>query len=155
MNLEHELRSERVSHLNLSGFCEATTSATVQEVLNLMRDERQNVCLITDAGELVGIFTDRDVTRSIAAAPETWQNPVSRVMTPNPRTTQLDASAADALWLMDETHVRNLPVLDGEGAVVGNMTHRSVIEYLAARYPKEVLNRPPRPDQFPRVAEGG
>ena len=31
----------------------------------------------------------------------------------------------------------------------------AVINYLAARYPIEVLNRPPRPDQFPRKQEGG
>jgi hypothetical protein len=35
------------------------------------------------------------------------------------------------------------------------MTHQSIIHYLASRYPVEVQNQPPRPDQFPRKAEGG
>jgi signal-transduction protein with cAMP-binding, CBS, and nucleotidyltransferase domain len=155
MSLEQELRAERVSHLNLAGFCQIDAGATVAKVLRLMRDEGHNVCLIKEGKELVGIFTDRDVMRNIAASPDSWQLPVDHVMTRNPLTTSLDASAAEALWLMDDIHVRNLPVLDGDGGVVGNMTHRSVIEYLATRYPKEVQNRPPRPDQFSLVAEGG
>jgi hypothetical protein len=56
---------------------------------------------------------------------------------------------------MDANHFRNLPAVDADGTIVGNMTHQSIINYLAARYPIEVLNQPPRPDQFPSKAEGG
>jgi hypothetical protein len=41
------------------------------------------------------------------------------------------------------------------GKVVGNMTHQAIINYLAARYPIEILNLPPRPDQIPEQVEGG
>ncbi|HFQ94053.1 MAG TPA: CBS domain-containing protein, partial [Anaerolineae bacterium] len=66
-----------------------------------------------------------------------------------------ESSAAEALWLMHDKHIRNLPVMAEDGAVIGDMTYRSVIQYLAARYPIEVLNRPPQPAQFPRKVEGG
>jgi hypothetical protein len=56
---------------------------------------------------------------------------------------------------MDENHFRNLPVIKADGEILGDMTHQAVIAYLAARYPVEVLNRPPKPDQFPRKPEGG
>ncbi|MCA9899094.1 MAG: CBS domain-containing protein, partial [Anaerolineales bacterium] len=77
------------------------------------------------------------------------------IMTANPVTVTPDTSAADALWLMDEKKFRNLPVVGRDGKIRGNMTHQAVISFLAARYPVEVLNRPPRPDQFPRKQEGG
>ena len=73
----------------------------------------------------------------------------------DPITIAPTASAAHALGLMDDNHFRNLPAVDAKGTIVGNMTHQAIISYLASRYPVEVLNQPPRPDQFPSKAEGG
>ena len=56
---------------------------------------------------------------------------------------------------MDENHFRNLPIVDKDGRLLGNMTHQAIIRYLADRYPVEVLNRPIDPELFPRRAEGG
>jgi len=155
MSLESELQTEQVSHLNLSGFCQVTSDTSVREVLARMRDEQHDVCLVVDDEELVGIFTDRDVLRRVVDAPETWSQPVKSFMTPNPVTIRPESSAAEALWLMDHKHFRNLPVMADDGHLVGNMTHHAVIEYLATRYPVEVLNRPPRPGHFPRNVDGG
>jgi CBS-domain-containing membrane protein len=76
-------------------------------------------------------------------------------MTPKPITVLPDTAAADALWLMDDHHFRNLPVIDRQGQILGDMTYASIIHYLAARYPVEVLNQPPRPEQYPSKPEGG
>jgi CBS domain-containing protein len=76
-------------------------------------------------------------------------------MTAKPITIQPDSSAATALSMMDDNHFRNLPAVDTAGQIVGSMTHHSIINYLATRYPVEILNQPPRPDQFPKKAEGG
>jgi len=155
MSLETELQTEQVSHLNLSGFCQVTSDTSVKEVLAQMRENGHDVCLIVDADKLLGIFTDRDVLRRVTAAPETWDEPVRAVMTPDPVTIRPESSAAEALWLMDNNHFRNLPVMDHDGKLVGNMTHHAIIEYLASRYPVEILNLPPRPGRFPRRVEGG
>ncbi len=155
MTLEQELKAEHVAHLDLSGYCQAAGDVTVKDVLNKMYESRQNVCLIIEENKLVGIFTDRDVLRKVVAFPETWNKPVSQFMTTNPITVKPETSAADALWLMDDHHFRNLPVVSDAGEIIGTMTHLAVIEFLAARYPIEILNRPPRPDQFPSHAEGG
>ena len=56
---------------------------------------------------------------------------------------------------MDDHHFRNLPVVDDQGRIVGDMTYAAIIHYLAARYPVEVLNRPLRPEQYSDEAEGG
>jgi CBS domain-containing protein len=103
----------------------------------------------------LGIFTERDVLSRVASAPETLDGPVDAVMTAEPITITPGASAASALWLMDDHHFRNLPVVDDEGRLLGDMTYGAIINYLAARYPVEVLNRPARPEQYPTKAEGG
>ena len=56
---------------------------------------------------------------------------------------------------MEKNHFRNLPIVDDSGRLLGIMTHQAIIDYLADRYPVEVLNRPIDPERFPRRAEGG
>lgn len=155
MTLESELRQERVGHLDLSGYSLVSSGTSVREALEQLRTDRHNVCLVTKSNRLVGIFTDRDVLRKVVGSPETLDAPIDEVMTSDPITIQPDKSAADALKLMDDHNVRNLPAVDENGTIRGGMTHRSIVSYLAARYPVEVLNLPPQPDRFPRKAEGG
>jgi CBS domain-containing protein len=155
MSVEQELKSESVAHLDLTGFCVVASGTAVQETLAQMRTEKVNVCLVMQDEMLKGIFTDRDVLLKVAAYPATLAEPIDAVMTMDPISIEPDTAAAKALQLMDEKGFRNLPVVDSNGRVVGNMTHQAVINYVAARYPVEVQNRPPRPGQFPRKQEGG
>jgi CBS domain-containing protein len=155
MSLESELRNEQVSHLSLSGFTAVPSGTSVRDAMGQMRAERNSVCLITRERSLTGIFTERDVLRKVAGAPDILDDSIDAVMTADPVSIGPDTSAAAALGLMDKHGIRNLPVLDASGEIVGSMTHMAVIEWLAARYPVEVLNRPPEPERFPRKAEGG
>lgn len=155
MSLKQELETEQVSHLNLSNFCQAATSTAVSEVITTMQTGNSTICLIMDGQTLAGVVTERDVLRKIVTDPESFTQPIETLMTTHPVTILPTTSAADALWLMDDKHFRNLPVVDNNGKILGTMTHQSVIHYLAARYPIEVLNRPNNPDKFPRKAEGG
>ncbi len=155
MTLENELRTEQVSHLDLAGFSTATAATPVGTVISRMRAEKQNVCLVTADDKLVGIFTDRDILTKVVDQPGILEEPIDRVMTAAPVTVTAAMSAADALRLMQKGHFRNLPVLDDGGNILGNMTHQSILGYLAARYPIEVLNLPPDPERFPRKPEGG
>lgn len=155
MSLETELRTEQVAHLDLSAFSLVASGTPVRVVLAQIRADANNACLIVDGDKLVGIFTDRDVLRKVIGAPDTLDRPIDDVMTHNPITIAPDSSAADALRLMDDNHFRNLPAVDANGKVIGNMTHQSIVHYLAARFPIEVINRPPELDRFPRRQEGG
>ena len=155
MNLKEELQAEEVSHMALTGFSQVASGATVRETLAVMQKQGHNVCLTLDEGELKGIFTDRDVLRKVAAHPENWDKAIDLFMTPDPVTVTPDYPAANALWLMDQNHFRNLPVVDEDGRITGILTHLAVINYLAAHYPIEILNLPPRHDHFPEQPEGG
>jgi CBS domain-containing protein len=76
--------------------------------------------IVSTEGGLAGILTDTDVTRRVVAKnvdPATTD--VSEVMTPNPTCVKLADSAMDALMIMVENRFRHLPVVDGEGSVVG------------------------------------
>jgi predicted transcriptional regulator len=155
MNLKDVLETEQVQHLDLSRYCRIESGTSVRDALANMRAERTSAALITQDDKLIGIFTERDVLRRVAGVSESLDAPVDEVMTVKPITILPDTSAADALWLMNDHHFRNLPVVDRQEKIVGHMTHATIIGYLGRRYPVEVLNRPPRPERFPRKQEGG
>jgi CBS domain-containing protein len=155
MDLKEALQNEKVAHLDLSGFCQVRAGTIVRQALSQMRASEQNVCLVFDGHRLCGIITDRDVLRKIAAAPAVWDQAVETIMSADPVTIRPDVAASEALRIMDEKAIRNLPVLANDGRVTGTMTHQTIIDYLAAHFPGEILNLPPRANQFPSRPEGG
>jgi CBS domain-containing protein len=114
-----------------------------------MQHNGHNCALITQNGMIKGIFTDRDVLRKVVDAPAAWDSPIDTVMTPDPVTVNANDPADNALGIMDDHHFRNVPVLDKDGQVIGNLTHYAIIKYLADRFPESVYNLPPDPEQMP------
>ena len=127
----------------------------VREALAPMRAEEGLPMLIIRGEELIRTSTERDVLQRAVGQMSVLDGPVDAVMTARPITVLPDTSAADALWLMDDHHFRNLPVVDRQGRILGDMTYAAFVHYLAARYPVEVQNRPLRPQQYPSKPEGG
>lgn len=94
----------------------ATPETTVRRAAELMTEHACGSVVVVDgAGRVLGIFTERDLTRRVVAAgldPDT--TPLSAVMTPDPETIAADAPVADAIRFMDECGCRHLPVLEGD-----------------------------------------
>lgn len=154
MTLEQDLQTEQVIHLDLSEYTVVESDTPVREVVNQMRTDDRNCALVVENGKLVGIFTDRDVLRKVVDAPETWERPIRELMTPAPKTVAPNAAVREALDLMHTGHFRNVPAVDEAGHVVGNLTHYSVICFLADRFPEEIYNLPPEPERFPHARDG-
>ena len=83
--------------------------------------------LVIRGEELIGIFTERDVLQRVVGKMSVLDGPVDAVMTARPITVLPDTSAADALWLMDDHHFRNLPVVDRQGRILGDMTYAAFV----------------------------
>ena len=76
---------------------------TVSEAARLMREKRVGAVAVVEAGQLIGIFTERDALFRIVAEgrdPQTVR--LSEVMTRNPQTIHPDKPFADALHIMYE-----------------------------------------------------
>jgi arabinose-5-phosphate isomerase len=71
------------------------------------------------AGEVLGIFTDGDLRRSLDRYPDFHQRIIHEVMTRNPRHITSDRSVADALEMMERHLITVLPVLNAQGQLVG------------------------------------
>ncbi len=70
--------------------------------------------VLNNKGQLVGVITDGDLRRMIQAYPDYQKLSAGEVMTHEPKTIQKDELVVDALHLMRERNITQLPVLDGE-----------------------------------------
>jgi len=97
-----------------------SSDATVQEACRVIRDQKVGCVLVTDSqNRLLGIFTGRDaVCRVGAECVDPAMTQLADVMTRDPVSLGPDASAMDALRLMQDGGFRHVPLLR-EGIVVG------------------------------------
>ena len=122
-----------------------------------MHAEKKGYAIILEdekTSKIAGIFTERDVMTRIVEQKVSPSTPVEKVMTANPKTLKATDSVADAIRMMNEGHYRHLPLVDDAGRLVGVLSVRDLIAYLAEHYPYEVYNLPPDPHQVIRAPEG-
>lgn len=78
------------------------------------------VMLVNEQGELTGLFTDSDLARLLEKrADHQMDRPISEVMTTTPVTIGADAKLMDAVTLLSERRISELPVIDSTGKPVG------------------------------------
>ncbi len=98
----------------------ALQSQTVKEALLVMtRAKSGSVSVINARGKLVGVFTDGDLRRHMAAHEEVLAQPLSSVMTRNPIAVHEDALAVEALKIFDEHDIDDLIVINLRREPVG------------------------------------
>lgn len=96
-------------------------------VLQKMTQNGIGAMLIESDGRLEGIFTERDLLRTAAAAPHGWRSrPVGDWMTTKLHTIDPHADWEEAVALMERIRVRHLPVVEN-GRVTGLVSARDLI----------------------------
>ncbi len=98
----------------------AFQDALVKEVLVKITSARAGSASIIDkSGRLVGIFTDGDLRRHIETESNLALCKVRQVMTPSPKTITKDKLAAEALRILKENKIDEIPVVDSKNRPVG------------------------------------
>ncbi|MBU1862126.1 MAG: KpsF/GutQ family sugar-phosphate isomerase [Candidatus Omnitrophica bacterium] len=95
---------------------------TVKEALLAITGARAGSCSVVNTkGVLTGIFTDGDLRRHFEKedAQDLSREKISLVMTVNPRSIHQDKLAAEALNILKENKIDELPVVDDEDKPVG------------------------------------
>ncbi|MCX7627145.1 MAG: CBS domain-containing protein [Methylophilaceae bacterium] len=107
-----------------------TSDTTVYDALAIMADKHIGALLVIDAGQLVGIFSERDYARSIVLKGKSSKNtPVKEIMTPQHCliTVTPDNTVSDCLNLISNKRIRHLPVLE-DGKVVGILSIGDIVK---------------------------
>lgn len=92
-------------------------TSTIQEAARFMQENNVSSLLIMDGTRVSGIVTDRDLRKKVVAIARDVTEPISEIMTPDPRTLPSDAQAFEAMMLMTELGIHHLPVVDRERLV--------------------------------------
>ncbi len=96
--------------------------ATVKDSLVAMTKARAGATyIVDDAGKLLGVFTDGDLRRHLADDSATLTDKLGGVMTKNPINIDVDKMATDVLKLFQAHQIDDIPVVDGDGKLVGSI----------------------------------
>jgi CBS domain-containing protein len=154
MELSRNLTVESVSRLNPTPPHRIDVTRTVADAVSLLRRERVGCLLVVRDGELVGIFTERDLLTKVLATGLTLTTPMAAVMTADPVSVNLKEPVRAAVERMQAGGYRHVPVVDENNHPVAVLSAKRIVHYLVEHFPAIVYNLPPDPNQVPATAEG-
>ena len=111
--------------------------SSVLEAARFMMEHNIGAVPVLRNGELVGIFSERDVmNRVVAIGRMPGTTKVAEVMTPNPKAVSVNETVDNSLFLMREHGFRHLPITEGK-QLKGLVSLRDLL----LRYVKETERR--------------
>jgi len=98
------------------------SGASMRDAVLLMAKRRGTVAVVNDAGQVLGVMTAGDLTRSMEREADVFAVPVERVMNRHPKTARADELGSAVVFRMETFGIMAMPVLDGDDRMVG-MVH--------------------------------
>jgi len=93
-------------------------NVTLMEVVDEMVDRDCGSLVVTKAGQMVGIVTERDILRASSECQRPLsETPLASAMHEKPPTVALTDRVRDLMRTMTEKRIRHLPVIDDENLV--------------------------------------
>jgi arabinose-5-phosphate isomerase len=108
------------------------------------------IMLLSAGGQLSGIFTDSDLARLFESRRDAAiDRPIREVMTQNPHTVPAGSMLVDAVTIMAERKISELPVVDADGKPLGLLDVTDVLGALPAVDAAAVETTSPSPAARP------
>ena len=90
---------------------------TIGETAQKMVERGVSSAVVSDYGRLIGIVTERDLTRAVAGRVHTSEARVREWMTSDPITLTKDASPKEAARVMLDNGFRHVPIVEDDRAI--------------------------------------
>lgn len=105
-------------------------SDTIQEVAHQMRNVIGVSCafVVDDNRILIGMITDKDMTKRVVAQAKNVHEPISSIMTKDIHTVYEDELVMSTVHLMMKHNIQNIPVLNNQKQVTGFITPQHLIQ---------------------------
>ena len=100
----------------------------VMEAVRLMTEFNIGAVPVLRDGELVGIFSERDLMRRVVANGRSpGMTEVGEVMTAKPRTVSVETDVEECITMMREAGFRHVPVVDETHKLRGVISLRDIV----------------------------
>jgi CBS domain-containing protein len=110
-----------------------TPDTLVLEALKLMAEKDIGAVLVLEAGQVVGIMSERDYARKvILLGKSSGSTPVKEIMTEKVIYLRPEQTVEECMALMTSRNIRHVPVL-AEGRLVGIISMRDVVEAIISQ----------------------
>lgn len=154
--ITNALKDSTLARLNLRSPVMVDAGTKVSAAIEKMSQTDLGYVLVMDDGNLVGIFTERDILMKMTSISETDSKNVDEFMTQDPVTIGIDSTIAKAVYEMSANGYRHLPVMDKNGEkCVGMVAAKIIVKFVVDFLPEQVYNLPPTPNQNMLTPEGG
>lgn len=129
--VERSLMEEQVQDFKtLSPPTTILPRATIREAIAVMLEKDIGALLVVDEeGNLVGIFSERDLLKKVAGYQENYDLPVRDFMTHKPAAVAKTNTLAVVLHKMDGGGYRHVPVVE-EGKPIGVVSVRDMLRHI-------------------------
>jgi len=114
--------------------------ASVFEAVERMVARNVGSLLVTEAGEIAGIVTERDYLRRVTLeGRDEQETPVREIMSSPLIVVRPETTVEECMALMTDRRIRHLPVVDGEeGEVVGLVSIGDLVKFQSRRQTFEI-----------------
>ena len=117
---------------------EIDASASVFEAVERMVEMNVGSLLVTEAGEIVGIVTERDYLRRVALEDrDEHETPVRMIMSSPLIVVTPDTSVEECMALMTDRRIRHVPVMEDDN-VVGMVSIGDLVKFQSRQQSFEI-----------------
>jgi len=108
--------------------------SSVLATVKLMKENKVGSILVTENGEITGIFTETDLLRKVAADEKSMSSiKVSSVMSKPLVSIDVEAKMIKAFYEMQQRNIRHLTVTEG-GIVVGILSIKDIANFYIGKF---------------------
>jgi signal-transduction protein with cAMP-binding, CBS, and nucleotidyltransferase domain len=107
---------------------EIDANASVLEAVQEMVGKNVGSLLVKDAGEVVGIVTERDYLRRVTLEGRTEEAPVSEIMSSPLVIATPETTIDECMALMTDRRIRHVPVVE-HGSVIGLVSIGDLVKF--------------------------
>lgn len=128
--IEHGLYKDRIRMLWPRKPLAVEPTRPVGEVLQLLVNNTVGCVVVAERDKVVGIFTERDAILKLGSDAQVMAGrPIADFMTANPQVLTANDKIVYALQRMDLGGYRHVPLVDDNGALVGIISVRDILQY--------------------------
>lgn len=122
-----DMAAKPIRDLRLRTAVTVEAGETIRIAARMMRDQKVSCLLVTEDDRLAGILTDKDMRNRVIADGLSYEEPVGRIMSANPRSIDVSDFVFNAMLEMSRYNIHHLPVMDG-GRIVGCVTATNILD---------------------------